>query len=49
MSASDNALDDAIREIAALFAAAYLCLRFPENAQNQLDSTEKESPHVTEG
>jgi hypothetical protein len=49
MSAPDHALDDTIREIAALFAAAYLRLRFPDSAQSQLDSPETESPHVTEG
>jgi hypothetical protein len=49
MSAPDAALDDTILEIAALFAAAYLRLRFPENAQSQLDSPETESPHVTAG
>ncbi len=49
MSAPDNALDDTIHEIAALFAAAYLRLRFPESGQNHLDSPETESPHVTAG
>ena len=45
----DPALDAAIREIAALLAAAYLSLRFPVEDQNQLDSPETESPHVTAG
>ena len=45
----DTALDDAIREIAALLAAAYLRLRFSIGDQGQLDSPETESPHVTAG
>jgi hypothetical protein len=42
----DPALDDAIREIAALLATAYLRLRFPDQP-SQLDSPETESPHGT--
>jgi hypothetical protein len=37
----DPTLDDAIREIAKILAAAYLRLRFPD--RNQLDSAETES------
>jgi hypothetical protein len=43
----DPALDDAIREIAALLATAYLRLRFPIGDQRQLDSPQTESPHGT--
>ena len=39
----DPALDDVIREIAALLAAAYLRLRFAVGEQNRLDSVETES------
>jgi hypothetical protein len=45
----DLALDDAIREIATLPAAAYLRPRSPVGDQKQLDSPETESPHVTAG
>ena len=41
------ALDDVIREIANLLAAAYLRLRFPD-PPGPVDSTETESAHVTE-
>ena len=43
----DPALEDAIREIAALLATAYLRLRFPIGDQRQLDSPQTESPHGT--
>jgi hypothetical protein len=49
MHEPDSALDDAIREIAALLATAYLRLRFPVGDQNQLDSPETERPHVNAG
>jgi hypothetical protein len=42
----DPALDDAIREIAALLATSYLRLRFPSRDRNQVDSPETERPHV---
>ncbi|MGB7722126.1 MAG: hypothetical protein WBL65_19655 [Bryobacteraceae bacterium] len=48
MSDHNPALDDAIREVANLFATAYLRLRFLDQA-SQVDSPETESPHVTEG
>ena len=48
MSDHNPALDDAIHEVANLFATAYLRLRFPDQA-SQVDSPETESPHVTEG
>jgi hypothetical protein len=48
MSDHDPARDDAIQEIANLFAVAYLRLRFPDQP-SQLDSPETESPHVTAG
>ena len=44
----DPALDNAISEIAALLADAYLRIRFPGEPR-QLDSPETERPHVTEG
>ncbi len=40
---------EAIRQIAAILAAAYLRLRFPESAQRQVDLPETESGHVTAG
>ena len=42
MANHDPALDDAIREIAALLATAYLRLRFPD-PPSPLDSAETES------
>ena len=45
----DDALAEPIRIIAALLAAAYLRLRFPEAAQKQVDSPETESTHGTAG
>jgi len=44
----DPALDDAIHEIANLLATAYLRHRFPDQA-SQVDSQERESPHVSAG
>ena len=45
----DPALDDVIREIAALLAAAYLRLRFPVNEPKQLDTPETGSTHECAG
>ena len=45
----DPALDDALREIAALLAAAYLRLRFPLNEPKQLDTPETGSTHECAG
>jgi len=46
MPRRDPALEDAIREIAALLAEAYLRLLL---GQPGLDFSETESPHVTGG
>jgi hypothetical protein len=40
---------DAVREIAATLAAAYLRLRFPEHLQKEVDCAENSRPHVTAG
>lgn len=40
---------EAVRQIAAVLAAAYLRLRFPEPPQAQVDCAEKTCPHVTAG
>jgi hypothetical protein len=40
---------DAVREIAATLAAAYLRLRFPEPLQKEVDCAENSRPHVTAG
>ena len=40
---------EAVRQIAAILAAAYLRLRFPELPQSQLDCAENSRPHVTAG
>ena len=44
---NDPERDEAIHQIAAILAAAYLRLRFP--AAPQLDSSETESVHGTAG
>ena len=43
----DPLVDDAIREIASLLAAAYLRLRYSKSQPNCLDSPAKTSRHVT--
>ncbi len=43
MSDPEVDLDQTIRELAAIFASAYLRLRFPENEPAQLDSGEGKS------
>ena len=40
---------DAVRQIAAIFAAAYLRLRFPETLPKEVDCAENSRPHVTAG
>ena len=40
---------DAVRQIAAILAAAYLRLRFPDSPQNVVDCAENSRPHVTAG
>jgi hypothetical protein len=47
MPRRDPALDEAIREIAALLADAYLHLRLPDPEQKEVDSAETESLRVT--
>ncbi len=42
-----DALEQAIQQIAALFAEAYLRLRLESVAQKQVDSPEAPRPHVT--
>ena len=39
----------AVRQIAAILAAAYLRLRFPDSPQNAVDCAENSRPHVTAG
>ena len=45
----DAALEQAIQQIATLFAEAYLRLRGQVQAQKGLDSPETQSAHVTAG
>ena len=40
---------DAVRQIAAILAAAYVRLRFPESLQKEVDCAENSRPHVTAG
>jgi hypothetical protein len=40
---------EAIRQIAAILAAAYVRLRFPESLQKEVDCAENSRPHVTAG
>lgn len=40
---------DAIRQIAAILAAFYVRLRFPETLQKEVDCAENSRPHVTAG
>ena len=40
---------EAVREIAAILAAAYVRLRFPEPPRTEVDCAETECPHVTAG
>jgi len=47
MPDADRLVDDAIREIASLLAAAYLRIRYPKSQPNCLDSSETKSRHVT--
>jgi hypothetical protein len=49
MPRHDAALDEAIREIAALLAAVYLRLRFADPQQKEVDSAETSRLHVTGG
>jgi len=45
----DAALDQAIREVAAILGDALVCLIFPTSPVRQVDFPETESPHVTGG
>ncbi|GIU75838.1 MAG: hypothetical protein KatS3mg004_2925 [Bryobacteraceae bacterium] len=45
----DAALDQAIREVAAILGDALVRLLFPNPAVRQVDFAETESPHVTGG
>ena len=40
---------EAVRQIAAILAAAYVRLRFPEPLQREVDCAETSRPHVTGG
>jgi hypothetical protein len=46
MPDQDPAIDDVIREIAAILAAAYLALRFGNGNAKRLDCSPAERPHV---
>ena len=45
----DAALDQAIREVAAILGDALVRLLFPESANFSVDLPETETPHVTAG
>ncbi|MGE5568769.1 MAG: hypothetical protein ACM3S5_07015 [Rhodospirillales bacterium] len=45
----DAALDQAIREVAAILGDALVQLLLPDRANRQVDFPETESPHVTAG
>jgi len=45
----DSALDQGIREVAAILGDALVRLLFPNPALLQVDFPETESPHVTAG
>ena len=47
MNDRDADRTEAVRKIAAILAAAYLRLRFPEPPQNEVDCGENSRPHVT--
>lgn len=47
MSERDPDRAEAVREVAAILAAAYFRLRFPEPPQNEVDCAENSRPHVT--
>ena len=49
MNGHDSDRTEAIQQIAAILAAAYLSLRFADPAPQRLDSAEKESAHGTAG
>jgi hypothetical protein len=49
MRERDAALDQAIREVAAILGDALVRLIFPTPPVGQVDFSETESPHVTAG
>lgn len=49
MKERDADRDEAVRQIAAMLAAAYIRLRFPETLQQEVDCAENSRPHVTAG
>jgi broad specificity phosphatase PhoE len=49
MRERDAALDEAIREVAAILGDALVRLLLPEPAAGQVDFSETERPHVTAG
>jgi hypothetical protein len=49
MNERDDDRTETIRQIAAILAAVYLRLRFPEQPPPRLDSPETESAHGTAG
>ena len=49
MNDRDPDAAEAIRQIAAVLATAYLRIRFPEPAPTAVDSAETASVHVTAG
>ena len=49
MNERDADRAEAIRRIAAVLAAAYVRLRFPEPLQKEVDCAETSRPHVTGG
>ena len=40
---------EAVRQIAAILAAAYVRLRFPQHLRKEVDCAENSRPHVTAG
>ena len=49
MNERDADRADAVRQIAAILAAAYVRLRFPETLPKEVDCAENSRPHVTAG
>ncbi len=49
MNERDADRADAVRQIAAILAAAYVRLRFPETLRKEVDCAENSRPHVTAG
>lgn len=49
MNDRDSDRAEAVRQIAAVLATAYVRLRFPESLQKEVDCAETSRPHVTGG